>query len=138
MAWLDQQPTDSSYFGLIHGDYCIGNLRFKGDEINVFDFDACCRHWYAYDIAIFLHYFGAGKEKARKLAYDNFLEGYAATSRFDRLMQNQIPMFGKMRLLFSYLVFAEKWGFENLEEFQERYFELRRRLFEADPTWPYI
>jgi len=135
--WLKDLPSDENYFGLIHGDYNIANMRFSGCDITLFDFDACCRHWYAYDIALFLHYFGARNEDARKQAYESFLSGYSQTSPLDEAMINQIPLFGKMRLLFSYLVFAEEWGFEDLNENQEKYFELRRRLFAQPPTWPY-
>jgi hypothetical protein len=41
-----------------------------------------------------------------------------------------------MRLLYSFLVFAEEWGFEGLSAPQQAYFAARRRLFGAAPTWP--
>jgi amicoumacin kinase len=134
--WTAALTTDSSVFGFVHGDLTIANLRHTENEIALFDFDACCRHWYAYEIAIFLHYFGARGPEARKLAYESFFGGYAKARPVSSKLLEQIPLFGKMRLLYSFLVFAEEWGFENLDDDAQAYFELRRRLFRAPPTWP--
>ncbi len=134
--WLAELPTDASAFGLIHGDFTVGNLRINGGEISLFDFDACCEHWYAYEIAAFLHFFGARDPAARQTAYDHFLAGYADARPVTAAMIGQIPLFGKLRLLYSFLVFAQEWGFEDLSEHQQRYFEIRRKLFLAPPTWP--
>ena len=64
------------------------------------------------------------------------LEGYAAESTLDARVTAQIPLFARKRLLFSYLVFAEAWGFAGLSREQERYFEERRRWFTSEPVWP--
>jgi hypothetical protein len=37
---------------------------------------------------------------------------------------------------YSFLVFAEAWGFENLSAEQQSYFDFRRRLFRESPIWP--
>jgi Ser/Thr protein kinase RdoA (MazF antagonist) len=133
--WSAELPCNPSTFGLIHGDFTILNLRIAPDRITLFDFDASCNHWFAYEIACFLHYFGAGDADARQLAFDSVLEGYAEMHSVDAAMLRHIPLFGKMRLLYSFLVFAEEWGFDSLTPEQEAYFALRRRLFVAEPTW---
>ena len=135
-AWVSSLDANSPAFGLIQGDFTIMNLRILPRRVTAFDFDASCEHWRAYDIACFLHFFGARPERERMLAYGSFLSGYAEARMLDRDVLEQIPMFGKMRLLYSYLVFAKEWGFENLTPEQERYFEVRRRLFVEPPTWP--
>jgi Ser/Thr protein kinase RdoA (MazF antagonist) len=134
--WTDQLPTDSSLFGLIHGDFTIANLRIEGPRITLFDFDACCPHWRAYEIAAFLHYFGARDARTRQLAFDHVLQGYDEAHPVSPALIQQIPMFGKMRLLYSFLVFAEEWGWENLAPEQQAYFAVRRGLFASPPTWP--
>ncbi len=51
--WLKSLPQTKSNFGLIHADFHLGN--FFADEtgnLNVFDFDDCCYHWYMYDFAV--------------------------------------------------------------------------------------
>ena len=133
--WTATLPTDPRHFGLIHGDFTIANLRIDGTAINLFDLDSCCFHWHACEVAAFLHYFGA-RRSLRDLAYHRVLEGYAQIRPTQADFLEQIPMFGKMRLLYSFLVFAQEWGFEDLTLEQEAYFDLRRRLFAGGPLWP--
>ena len=135
MVWTSSLATDTGQFGLIHGDFTLANLRIEGDHIMLFDLDSCCAHWRAYEIATFLHFFGA-RPDLRSLAYHRLLDGYAQVISPNRNLLEQIPMFGKMRLLYSFLVFAAEWGFENLTDEQESYFALRRGLFRGEPLWP--
>ncbi len=135
-AWTSALPKDPSLFGLVHGDFTILNMRIDGTRVTLFDFDSCCEHWYGYEIATFLHYFGGLDVTARSEAYREVLAGYAASTPLDDRAIAAIPLFGKMRLLYSFLVFAETWGFEDLSPEQDGYFALRRRLFTQDPTWP--
>lgn len=44
--------TDSDKFGIIHADFHLGNVHFRGNELTVFDFDHCAYGWRAYDLAI--------------------------------------------------------------------------------------
>jgi Ser/Thr protein kinase RdoA (MazF antagonist) len=134
-AWTNGLARDGAVFGLIHGDFTILNLRILPDRVTLFDFDSCGEHWYGYEIATFLHYFGP-EASAREEIYEEVLTGYAGAHPLEARTVETIPLFGKMRLLYSYLVFAEVWGFEGLSPEQEAYFALRRRLFEAAPVWP--
>jgi Ser/Thr protein kinase RdoA (MazF antagonist) len=133
---LAVEATDESVFGLIHGDFTTENMRVEEGRITLFDFDASCDHWYAYEIAMFLHFFGGREPQVREMVYGNVLEGYAEARPASVTLRRHIPWFGKMRLLYSFLVFAERWGFDNLSPQQQQYFELRRKLFESPPTWP--
>jgi Ser/Thr protein kinase RdoA (MazF antagonist) len=135
-AWTRSLPRDPSLFGMIHGDFTILNMRILPERVTVFDFDSCCKHWYAYEIATFLHFFGGRDSATRSQVYNDVLDGYADEASIDERMLASIPWFGKMRLLYSFLVFAEVWGFEGLSSEQEEYFEVRRRLFIQDPVWP--
>ncbi len=135
-AWTRDLPRDPSLFGLIHGDFTILNMRIHPKRITLFDFDSCCEHWYGYEIATFLHYFGGQAGAIRKQAYDEVLGGYTEAAGMDGQVLAAIPLFGKMRLLYSFLVFAEVWGFDGLSPEQAAYFALRRRLFREGPTWP--
>jgi Ser/Thr protein kinase RdoA (MazF antagonist) len=133
---LSGLPSGAPGFGLVHGDFTIMNLRAADGRVTAFDFDAACRHWRAHDLACFLHYFGARSESDRMLAYDRFLAGYSALRALGSDVVGQIPLFGQMRLLYSFLVFAKEWGFEDLSPDQQAYFDVRRRLFAQPPTWP--
>jgi Ser/Thr protein kinase RdoA (MazF antagonist) len=135
-AWTAGLPAVPPQFGFIHGDFTVANLRFALPEIGLFDFDSCCRHWRAYEMAAFLHYFGGRAHAARRAIYDAFLDGYQEILPATPELRRQIPRFAKMRLLYSFLVFAEEWGFRDLDPGQEAYFALRRRLFGAPSVWP--
>jgi len=137
-SWSGSLSRDSNLFGLVHGDFTIMNLRILDGQISLFDFDSCCEHWYAYEIATFLHYFGGQDPAARRRIHDEVLSGYAEVAEPHPGLVESIPRFGQMRLLYSFLVFAEEWGFENLTPEQESYFALRRRLFTQPPTWPHV
>lgn len=133
--WTQGLSLDHPDFGFIHGDFTIVNFRIGRSGLCLFDFDSCCRHWRAYEIAAFLHYFGGRDSGTRRRAYDNVLAGYVQNASLPSEVVEQIPMFGKMRLLYSFLVSAEEWGFENLTSEQRAYFDLRRRAFSAESVW---
>lgn len=134
--WLNDQPTTQEQFGLIHGDFTVANLRFAPGNIHLFDFDASCDHWYAYELAAFLHLFGINPPEQRRKVYDALLSGYSSITPLPPGVLEQIPIFAKMRLLYSYLMAVLEWGFQNLSEKQEAYFEHRRRLFKQPSVWP--
>jgi len=60
---------------------------------------------------------------------------YARGYSLPRQVIEQIPRFSQLRLLYSFLVFAEEWGFDNLTAQQEAYFEQRRRAFSRESVW---
>src|SRR5204862_203499 len=49
---LKDYPKSRQTYGLIHGDLGETNYRYQGTQLNIFDFDDCCYHWFAYDLAI--------------------------------------------------------------------------------------
>jgi Ser/Thr protein kinase RdoA (MazF antagonist) len=78
LAWVRALPPDPRHYGMVHGDFERTNFLLDGGTIRVFDFDDCCRHWFAWDVACALWVFRHAPqgERARMLAW--FLEGYAA------------------------------------------------------------
>jgi Ser/Thr protein kinase RdoA (MazF antagonist) len=62
MEWLCAYPQDRDTFGLIHGDFGPTNFRYRNGALMVFDFDDCCYHWYAYDLAVTIYPHGWRKE----------------------------------------------------------------------------
>ncbi len=134
--WTRGLSHEPAVFGHIHGDLTIVNMRILPGRVTLFDFDSCSEHWFGYEIAAFLHYFGAQDPGTRRQVYDDVLRGYASATTLDDRILAAIPLFGKMRLLYSFLVFAEMWGFEGLLPEQDNYFAIRRRLFGQEPTWP--
>ena len=134
--WTAQLSQGPEVFGLIHGDFTIANMHLDGSKITLFDSDGCCPHWWAYEIAVFLHYFSLKKVVNHERAYDSFLDGYAQVRSVTAPVLEAIPLFGKMRLLRSFMILAEEWGFDNLNTHQNAAFEQRRQLFRSSPIWP--
>jgi Ser/Thr protein kinase RdoA (MazF antagonist) len=113
-------------FGLIHNDLHQGNFYYDGEDITLFDFDDCAYHWYAYDIAVsFYHAFWQGTSAnpgAENFGEDfmrAFMDGYKAEHNIDKDLLRQIPLFLKIRELYLYTLFMEKWNMNTLEEWQE-------------------
>jgi amicoumacin kinase len=143
MAWIESLPAgpagaadDGGAFGFVHGDFTLMNFRVEQGRIGLFDFDACCAHFHAYELATFLHVFGPLPQDARRRVYDAVLDGYSRARPVGVELLRQIPRFGQLRLLYSFLVFAQEWGFDRLSAEQHAYFELRRRLLAGPPVWP--
>ena len=126
----------SNNFGLIHGDFTIKNLHYDDNRISLFDFDCCCEHWFGYELACFLHFFSDYPVAQRRLAYDQTLEGYARTAAVSQELIEQIPLFGKMKLLRGFFVYATEWGLRDLPPDQQGHFNPRRQRLAAPPVWP--
>ena len=120
---LQNYSKSSETFGLIHGDFGETNYRYQDEQLNIFDFDDCCYHWFVYDIAITIYPHGWRNEGLQLL--ERLLEGYSEKMELSVTLVD-ITMFCQWRLIYMFLVYAEKWGFENLSEQQAMWFEQKR------------
>jgi len=129
---LNDYPTSSQTYGLIHGDFGETNYRYRDARLNIFDFDDCCYHWFAYDLAITIYPHGWRREGLQLL--DWLLEGYSENMQLDVKLAD-ITMFCQWRLLYMFLVYARKWDFENLSEQQAEWFARKRENIARGYTW---
>ncbi|MGI8640537.1 MAG: phosphotransferase enzyme family protein [Pyrinomonadaceae bacterium] len=120
---LQNYPKSNEIFGLIHGDFGETNYRYRDNQLNIFDFDDCCYHWFIYDIAITIYPHGWRKEGLQLL--DWLFEGYSENMRLNESFAD-ITMFCQWRLLYMFLVYAKKWDFEHLSEQQAMWFAQKR------------
>lgn len=130
---LKDYPKASRTYGLIHGDFGETNYRQQGTRLNIFDFDDCCYHWFAYDLAVTIYPHGWRREGLRLL--DWLLEGYSETMQSDVTLAD-LTMFCQWRLIYMFLVYARKWGFEHLSEGQAEWFARKRENIARGYTWP--
>jgi amicoumacin kinase len=126
--WLKGDAVPSG-FGLIHGDFTIDNIRFDGQQLQVFDFDLCCYHWYGYEIACFLHRFVTPETIEHHNITNLVLTGYAQTMSMDADFQAHLQNFALMKLLRSFLVHIDKWGLQKSSPQQKLFLETRRQQF---------
>lgn len=129
---LQNYPKSSETFGLIHGDFGETNYRNQKDKLNVFDFDDCCYHWFLYDIAVSVYPHGWRKEGRQLL--DWLLEGYAENMQLNVTLA-EVTMFCEWRLIYMFLVYARKWGFENLSEQQSLWLAQKRENITQGYLW---
>ncbi|MFJ8065801.1 phosphotransferase enzyme family protein [Psychrobacillus sp. NPDC096426] len=114
-------------FGLIHNDFHQGNLIITKDgTITTIDFDDCAYNWYAQDIAVaFYHaYWQHSSYNDNIKAFPqtfmkHFLAGYQTENLLHEDTVEQIPIFLKLREIFLYELFTQKWNENNLEEWQK-------------------
>jgi Ser/Thr protein kinase RdoA (MazF antagonist) len=129
---LQDFPKSRETYGLIHGDFGETNYRYREGQLNIFDFDDCCYHWFIYDLAITIYPHGWRKEGLQLL--DWLLEGYSENMKLDVTLTD-VTMFCQWRLVYMFLVYARKWGFEDLSEQQAEWFAQKRESLALGYRW---
>jgi Ser/Thr protein kinase RdoA (MazF antagonist) len=125
-------PKTRETYGLVHGDFGETNYRYRADQLNIFDFDDCSYHWFVYDLAITIYPHGWRKEGLQLL--DWLLEGYSENMTLDITLID-VTMYCQWRLVYMFLVYARKWGFENLSERQAGWFAQKRENIARGYRW---
>lgn len=122
---LGKFPQTPDLFGLIHNDFHQGNIFINKGKLTVFDFDDCAYHWFAYDLATaFYHaYWQASSFTPEDTQFSRefwlyFLQGYQQEHTISSELIQQIPIFLKIREIFLYTLFLEKWDLEHLQDWQ--------------------
>ena len=132
-AWLNALPADAASFGPIHGDFGVTNYRVTGDELTLFDFGDACRHWYAYDVAVSVYPYGERPERRTLLAAT--LEGYAAEASLGADRADTIARFCRLRVVYMYLVYAERWGWSSGVSEHAQWFARKRERMRHPLDW---
>jgi amicoumacin kinase len=125
-------PQTAETYGLIHGDFGETNYRYQDARLNIFDFDDCSYHWFAYDLAISIYPHGWRTEGPRLL--DWLLEGYAENAPVS-FTRADITLFCHWRLIYMFLVYARKWGFKDLSPAQAAWFARKRENIARGYEW---
>jgi len=129
---LQNRPKSNQTYGLIHGDFGETNYRNQDGCLNIFDFDDCCYHWFAHDLAVTIYPHGWRKEGLQLLAW--LLEGYSEYVSLN-VSHAEITMFCQWRLIYMFFVYARKWGFENLSQQQANWFAQKRENIARGYKW---
>ncbi|URM31923.1 phosphotransferase [Cytobacillus firmus] len=117
MNLLHALPKNINNYGLIHTDIHSGNFFYDGKDIQVFDFDDCCYHWFASDIAIPLYYSifykfkeadPAEVEVFGRVFLESFLNGYQLENEIPCDLEKQLPLFLRLRDITLYSVLHKK------------------------------
>ncbi|MBN8199352.1 phosphotransferase enzyme family protein [Bacillus sp. NTK034] len=143
---LQNLPKNINSFGLIHTDLHSGNFFYDGKDIHVFDFDDCCHHWFASDIAIPLYYSLLYKFKEADTAemkifgkhfLDAFLVGYQLENEIPDGLERQLPLFLRLRDITLYSVLHKKIAPEDRNSQLLFMMEtIKKRIERNDPIYP--
>jgi amicoumacin kinase len=138
---LSYSITKDTY-GLIHNDFHQGNLIVSNaGNIVVIDFDDCSFNWFAQDIAVFFYHAYWQQESFNGISDQfcheflcHFFAGYMEENPLHETTIKQIPTFLKLREIFLYRLFLEKWDLNQLEEWQKHTLDdLERRIANQVP-----
>jgi amicoumacin kinase len=124
IQWLSAHPQDTNTFGLIHGDFGPTNFRCRNGSLTVFDFDDCCYHWYAYDLAITIY--PHGWRKGAKGLLEALLKGYRKEFGSVSNLRDEVVEFCRLRQLYMFLNYAKRWGLTDVSEEQASWFAQKR------------
>jgi len=106
-------------YGICHGDFNPGNIRFDpNDNPVLFDFDFCGYGWRIYDISVYINAFSLGWDRTgmekRKRRRDSFLEGYRAIMSLSDIEFEKMYLFVPFRRIFNigtlYISMSNTWG----------------------------
>ncbi|GLB60423.1 phosphotransferase enzyme family protein [Cytobacillus sp. NCCP-133] len=122
---LKSLPRNKENFGLIHTGVHSGNFFYDSKEILIFNFDDCCYHWFASDIAIPLYYSLLYRFKDHNNKESNaygkrfltsFTEGYQEENSLPKDWAIQLPYFLRLRDVTLYSVPHKKIAPEDRDE----------------------
>jgi amicoumacin kinase len=139
---LKNYRKEPDLFGIMHNDLHQGNFFVNNGSITLFDFDECAYHWFAYDLAVSFYHaywqsssFTPENTDFSQTFWEHFLNGYQKEHRMLKEIIEQIPVFLKIREIFLYVLFLEKWDLNRLEEWQV--YTLRDLEYRIENDIPY-
>ncbi|MBP0724775.1 phosphotransferase [Bacillus sp. RG28] len=139
---LNLLKKDHDTYGLIHNDFHQGNFFVKEGQMTIFDFDDCSFNWFAQDIAVSFYHavwqgmsFNPDNQSFPHQFLESFFKGYREECELKKDTIVQIPLFLKLREVFLFTLFNEKWELEQLEEWQK--YTLNDLRFRIENEIPY-
>lgn len=135
---LRAMPRTTDWYGLIHSDIHFWNFFYDGNDLHIFDFDDCCYHQLASDIAIPLYYSIWGnnlesQEERDEFGYvfaKNFLQGYRTEHPVSLEQVRTLPLLLQFRDCELLGVLMAEWE-DNMDEKELELIEsFKNRLLE--------
>jgi amicoumacin kinase len=120
-AALDGLGTE--HYGLIHGDFGRQNFHVDDGTLTVFDFDDCCRHFFAYDVATSLWPLRGQAPEARETYLNWMLSGYRMEASVNDEFVAILPWMFRLRNLYMYLYNLRQWGADTTESGQRAWLD---------------
>ena len=127
---LSLLPTTQDTHGLIHFDFELDNLVWRGETIGILDFDDCSLLWYAADVAFALRdLFEAGAD-TRDPRFRAFVDGYREIYPLSEESITYVPSFLRFVHLLSYARIARAMDLTAEAEYPEWLLRLSGKLLD--------
>ncbi|MBS4197201.1 phosphotransferase enzyme family protein [Lederbergia citri] len=149
LNWLETLPKDTKNYGLVHCDLHGHNIFVTRDgAITAFDFDDCCYHWFAYDIAIILYSVILRYNRQDKMSdsideyvawfLDWFLKGYQEVQSFEDWWLKAMPKLLSYRRLLDYNFLHQRYNWNTVDsERKSRWLRLKEEIEADEPLTNY-
>lgn len=122
---MNTWEREPKQFGLIHNDLHQGNFHVTEGEIVLFDFDDCAYHFFANDLAVSIYHalwtgtsYHPEWEEFPVYFLTHFVEGYGIHRPQTGELYEKLIVCLKMRELFLYCLFRDKWDPNDLADWQ--------------------
>jgi len=99
--FLREQPVTPDTYGMIHGDFTGTNCLHRDGRVYTFDFDDCCYHYFAFDLAVAIW---AGRQLPpdyRRAYLQCLLDGYATENQLAATCET-IGWFTRLTAIYRY------------------------------------
>lgn len=133
--WMLARPRLPENYGMVHGDFGTFNTLRRDGTLVAYDFDDCCFHWYAYDIAVSLRSARKLPEHYRKSYTRVVLEGYATEKDLCDDGPETIDRFARLASLYRFVASLRTFGRDNLEPEQQAVLDERRQVLASPPKY---
>ena len=145
---IARMEKSADNYGMVHFDFSDGNymIDYSNGDINVFDFENCCRCWYLYDLAnLWIHGVGwvqfepdADKRRAfMDWYFAEVLRGYRSETTISDAELSRLQEMIRLVLLENVLDEFENAEDEDDEEDEEILYRLRC-IAEEIPYWGFF
>jgi Ser/Thr protein kinase RdoA (MazF antagonist) len=137
ILFLLARPRTPANYGMIHGDFASYNtFRRPADGRTIaFDFDDCCYHWYALDIAVAIQGAAQLPDKYRLPYLRVLLEGYATEKSLEGDGPAEVGMFCRLSCLYRYLALTRHADSSHLTPQQQSDLAARRAALTNPVSW---
>jgi len=131
-------PKNRNTYGIIHSDIHQTNMHLRNDEITLFDFDDCEKHYFVNDLAIVIYWSlevsfnGTDIHTYATTLARHLFRGYAEENDLDVFWFGQIPKFLKLREVISLIDAHREWDLKKLNENQKIILNHYRKNIEQD------
>ena len=144
-----QLRKDGDTYGVVHFDFSDGNymIDYSNGDINVYDFENCCRCWYLYDLAnLWIHgvgwiQFESDAEKRRAFMdwyFGEVLRGYRSETSIADEMLAHLPLMIQLVLVENVLDEFENMDEEDADEEDEEILYRLKCIDEEIPYWGFF